>query len=542
MFFVEPIERRGAGGGAVYWVLVDMDSGLYSIFRSSEDLFDDIGALSGVAMSPRLSRLGMSIIGHAVDRGLKIVSDRPRRGELRATISKAGDWRQIDINFRTGGRLVFVESNEFYDISIEDCVHFDDGIELIAYLSTYFEAPLLFDRRPMESAINKLRDMVDPLIRYGCLKSPTAVVMDMIRSDIGNNKYRYFFPEPQDPAYLRKFYAGGVFYVNRKYQSKDLQSVYRYDYNRMYGSIMATKRLPVGNPVEISWEEYMGGRRSGRYLYLLDCSFAFHVKQGRMPCIRSRNNYFWRMSDLLEDSEGEPMHMYLTSLDFEAIEERYDITEFTCYRVLRFAASDRTIAPTIRALLSQIETSERDGDKLGRKVLKGMVVRAYGGFGRGEISETFVPYLDKGVTMLRRSEIDRIPSNYTPLAIFVSAYSRCAMYDSMELVGNDLVYVAVDSLHCLRDMSDVLDIDPFRTGALKLECVEDRARYIGVNTYCFESGRKFDYVVAGVRVEGWTQVCFDNFKPGFVILGGVQYKPEPYGYSKKPVMFSLLAN
>lgn len=539
VFFVEPIDRMGAGSGAVYWVLIDVGDLSYSLFDASSDLFDALCRLSGKALSPRLCRLGLSVIGYAVERGLKVVTDRPRRGDMRATISKTGDWKQIDFNFGAGRRLLVVECNEFYDISLLDCVEHGDRSNFMGYLHEYFASPLLFDDGPLKLAITRLYGLVAPLLELGLTKSPSAAIKGMLVDDLGANRYKYFFPEPQEPNYLRKFYAGGVFYLNRAYKSVDLHNVYRYDINRMYGHIMASKRLPVGNPVEVSWEEYAKHRGDDNYLYLIDCSFAFSVREGRLPCIRQKNSYFWRISEFLPDSGGEPMHMYITSLDFDAICNRYDITEFVCYRVLRFLASNRAVSSTIRCLLDAIEAAEEQGERLKRKVLKGLVVRAYGNFGRGELSETIVPYSDKGIVRTVRAAIDKIPSNYTPLAIFVAAYSRCVMYDLMEMAGDDLVYVAVDSIHCLRDMSDVLDIDPVRTGAIKLECVEDRARYIGVNTYCFEAAGEFGYVVSGVRIEGGNQISFDNFRDGFVISGGVQYKPEPYGYSKKAVRYQI---
>ena len=131
-------------------------------------------------------------------------------------------------------------------------------------------------------------------------------------------------------------------------------------------------------------------------------------------------------------------------------------------------------------------------------------------------------------TVLPREERKSI---YVALSSFVTAYGRKQIIEqsqairdwSMKNKGFDAyVYSDTDSIHALltdedvEQLSDVLDIDDYRLGALKKESVFVAGKYLRQKCYMeqWEDG-SMNVTVAGLPKKLAHVVNFDNFKIGF---------------------------
>lgn len=122
-------------------------------------------------------------------------------------------------------------------------------------------------------------------------------------------------------------------------------------------------------------------------------------------------------------------------------------------------------------------------------------------------------------------------SIYVACAAFVTAYGRKQIIEqsqairdwSMEHKGFDaFVYNDTDSIHALltdedvEQITDIIDIDDYRLGALKKESVFVRGKYLRQKCYIEEwPDGTMNVTVAGLPKKLGHVVNFDNFKVGF---------------------------
>ena len=169
------------------------------------------------------------------------------------------------------------------------------------------------------------------------------------------------------------------------------------------------------------------------------------------------------------------------------------------------------------------------------------------------------PILDEdGIVRYKFYDEEIRNSIYIPLASFVTSYGRSRTITASQQIkeytlnkyNKDLyVYSDTDSIHVLLDeneinnLSEFLDIDDYRIGALKLESKFRRGKYLRQKCYIEDeyNPKKDDYnlkvTVAGFPKKLSNLVNFKNFRVGFTTEGmNIDKKKLTYKHVKGGVL------
>ena len=176
--------------------------------------------------------------------------------------------------------------------------------------------------------------------------------------------------------------------------------------------------------------------------------------------------------------------------------------------------------------------AKKEGNKAQYLISKLFLNSLYGKMGTNPLGSKKQPCMDQDEVMhyivLDREERKSI---YVACASFVTAYGRKQIIEqsqairdwSMKNKGFDAyIYSDTDSIHALltdddvEQLSDVLDIDDYRLGALKKESIFVRGKYLRQKCYMEEwPDGTMNVTVAGLPKKLAHVVNFDNFKVGF---------------------------
>src|SRR5690606_4149630 len=143
-----------------------------------------------------------------------------------------------------------------------------------------------------------------------------ADALGNFKDNLGKRAFKYMFPVlPHSvDADLRQAYKGGFVYLNPQFKAKDLANVISYDVNSLYPSVMYDRPLPYGEPIFYKGE-YKKDKKFPLYICVITANFK--LKKGFIPTIQLKNSFRFNPTEYLTTSNGEPVQMTLTSVDFE---------------------------------------------------------------------------------------------------------------------------------------------------------------------------------------------------------------------------------
>lgn len=390
---------------------------------------------------------------------------------------------------------------------------------------------------------------------------------------------------------LATSYRGGFTYANPKFKGQVIKKGIVLDKNSMYPWVMATKPLPVGEPVYFEGE-YQHDPLYPLYIQRLRCQF--DVKTDRIPTIQIKYPGPWSSVEYLttstvekRDRKGNIMSietqaiLTLTNIDLKLFLEQYDVFGVEYLGGWKFRQSYGLFTDYIDKWYERKEQATIDKNKPMRQISKLMLNALYGKFGTSPHSYSKWPvYCDDGhIRYVVDKDEDGKPiedekqSIYVPIATFITSYAREECIRSAQAVYERFLYADTDSLHLAGLEKPDLEIDPLRLGAWKCEGVFKRGKYIRSKTYVeeicghwqkTEDGPKFeelsndeieevlatgklpggvshDLVVtcAGLPKNCHDQVTFDNFEPGMTYTGKLAPKHVPGGLILEETDFTI---
>ena len=330
---------------------------------------------------------------------------------------------------------------------------------------------------------------------------------------------------------IRVSYKGGFTYLSPKYKEKKTGAGVVFDVNSLYPSIMYNRLLPYGKPIAFDGK-YEHDAIMPLYTQMLLCHFK--IKPNKIPSIQIKHSFDFKQNEYLESSENSdyPVALVLTNPDLELFFEQYDVWDLKYLGGWKFKGAKGIFKEYIDYWSEQKINAKKQGNKAQYTISKIFLNSLYGKFGTNPNGSKKQPVMDhNGVmhyTVLPREERKSI---YVALSSFVTAYGRKQIIEqsqairdwSMKNKGFDAyVYSDTDSIHALltdedvEQLSDVLDIDDYRLGALKKESVFVAGKYLRQKCYMeqWEDG-SMNVTVAGLPKKLAHVVNFDNFKIGF---------------------------
>ncbi len=358
---------------------------------------------------------------------------------------------------------------------------------------------------------------------------------------IGKKTFKYLFPVlPHSvDADLRQSYKGGFVYLNPKFKNKTLFNVLSYDINSLYPFVMYDSALPYGDPHYFKGEYKFD---KSKPLYICCIRADFELKKGYMPTIQLKNSFRFNPTDYISSSNGEPVQMTMTSVDFELFKEHYNINEIEFICGWKF----KSVTGLFKEYIDFWNNIKMNSTGAMRQLAKLMLNSLYGKFGTNDRKCQSIPYFDKstGLVNFRRGEETIEKPIYTALASFVTAYARQKTITSAQLIGLDnFVYADTDSLKIVNlteeEVGKIIEVHSKELGKWKFEGHAEKGKFLRAKTYITEINNELQITCAGMPDRVKTNVNFDNFTYGSIFNGKLLQTRVKGGVLLKDTEFTI---
>ena len=343
----------------------------------------------------------------------------------------------------------------------------------------------------------------------------------------GFNKYFPALPLDVD-ADIRKSYKGGFTYLSPKYREKETGAGIVLDINSMYPAMMCQRELPYGLPEPFEGK-YVQDSLYPLYVQKFTCSF--QIKPDKIPSIQLKNHMSFIPNEYIETTNGEIVQMTLTNPDFELFFEQYDAEIISYDGGWKFKKMQGLFTNYINHWTEEKIKAKREGNRPQYLLSKLMLNNLYGKLATNPIGRQKRPYLDgeEKTAYAFLPQEERKPL-YIPAATFITSYARKYIIETSQLIrdwstkykGFDAYcYSDTDSVHCLLDDEDVINlskfmrIDPYELGAWDLETHFTRGKYLRQKCYIEEVDGEVHSTIAGLPKKLAPLITFDNFRIGF---------------------------
>ena len=453
-----------------------------------------------------------------------------------------GAWYSMEIYFEVKGKkknkVTIYDSLKLLNFSVEEIAK---GFDLpIRKLELDYDAYREEGHQLTQHEIDYIRNDVEIMARaLDIFMSKNKKKMTIGSNALQNFKdlcpnFRNLFPVlPNEvDADIRVSYKGGFTYLSPKYKEKKTGAGVVFDVNSLYPSIMYNRLLPYGVP-----EPYEGKYKPDPmyplYTQMLSCHFK--LKKDKIPSIQLKHMFSFKANEYLESSDdgtGYPVTLVLTNPDLELFFEQYDVDVVEWQGGWKFKGAVGIFKDYIDYWSGQKIQAKKDGNKAMYLISKLFLNSLYGKTGTNPNGSKKQPIMnhDQEMEYLTLPREERKPI-YVACASFVTSYGRKQIIEQSQAIrdwseknkGFDAyIYSDTDSIHALltdedvEKLSDVLDIDDYRLGALKKESVFVAGKYLRQKCYIeqWEDGT-MNVTVAGLSKKLAHVINFDNFKMGF---------------------------
>lgn len=348
----------------------------------------------------------------------------------------------------------------------------------------------------------------------GELTGTGASFKELKKSYKGN--FNKDFPRIDDLLYdtLNPAYKGGVILAHDYFLEKKIRAI-SFDMNSSYIDSM-TGVLPKGLPTVGE------GQYTGNKLFIQEFRAEFDLKEGRIPFIQ--NKFFDKIHNHF-DLYGEPL--LLCSLDLEMFFNNYHVYSIEYITYYEFESIENPFKEFIAKYYNMKLNAKKVGDKITEARAKVRLNSCYGKFASKTTYKNTIPgYTQDEEGIQYRQVENKAKAQYLPLAIFISAYSRYKLIDTINKVTDaeiNLIYSDTDSIYIeeseenLKKIEEILDISDYKLGAWKRQ-EDGYIKTFGNKTYIFQGDEtgKVEVVASGLSVDEEFE-DFDSIKSGMNI-------------------------
>ena len=469
-----------------------------------------------------------------------------QKDSFRTLITDTGLFYQLEIKFYKGKnarRVVIRDSLKIIPLSVEQMAK-AFGLKTLKGSIDYE----LFREKGHQLTGDEINYIVsDCRIVSQCLKSMFDIgltkmtiasnAMSHYKNMMGGEfLFRKTYPklDKLDDEYFRKSYKGGYTYASPRYQNRPLNLLgSTYDVNSLYPSVMKTALLPYDYPIKFIGE-YKPSTLYPLFIQKIRCKFK--LKRGFIPIIQIHgNSRFLKDRDYLKDSGAERVELTLTNVDLEMVKKHYTLTRVEYIDGYMFKGKIGLFDEYIDYWMNVKLQAEKDGNKGLRQIAKLMLNSLYGRFAQSSVNDLKIPQLEDGINKLKSKndileeikdgtdEYDDIELKedkerelcYTPMASFITAYSRKVTQDSIQDNFKYFAYADTDSIHLTCRDPQNLNIHETNLGAWKHESNWTFAKFIRAKSYIEEINGELEVKCAGMPQRTKKAITKENFKIGF---------------------------
>lgn len=430
---------------------------------------------------------------------------KPAAGTFVAMITDTGVWYSLKVTFHHGNKCVeFTDSLKILPFSLDSIgkslgtkaqklkgtidyqIHRPVGYEPTLTELRYIQNDVLVMAEALALLRTRETDLTASLtIGAACMTEYKKMLGagDLKR---GRMVYDHVFVELDDATdhVLRQSYRGGWCYVNRqnplidKNQILDLRASrvkgQTYDVNSLYPSAMFRKKFPVGQPMEISPQDF---DPNTEFPFIIKLAVDFTVKKDHVPFIQLKGSSRFAENDYPRDSEGT-VELTLTAPDYELFLEQYDIHQHSVLRVWYFQAAIGLFDEYI-AFWYEIKATATN--PVDRMIAKLMLNNLYGKMAQSMIRNSGVPYLDENGVLRLEVKEGTARGGYIPVGSYITAYARAVTVRAAQANYAAFLYADTDSIHLVGDAVGIPVGEEL--GDWDHEATWDIARFVRQKTY-----------------------------------------------------------
>lgn len=508
-------------------------------------------------------------------------------------ISDVGLWYEIEVYFvvkpRSVKKVTFRDSLKLIPLSVREIAKsfklpiqkgkidykahdlLPEGSELTEEEKDY----IIKDVQIVEHAVNYFHQNGLEKVTIG------SCAMESFKNIFSKKMFKMYFPTPFYDADVRKTYKGGWSYLNPEFEGRLLKNLIVLDVNSLYPSVMSGcdgQLLPYGTPVFYKGQ-YEEDPMYPLYVQRITCSF--ELKEGKIPTIQIKNNYYYKGNQYLTSSDGDEVDLYLTSVDLELFLQQYEVKNLQYIAGWKFKATPagNLFGEYVKKWYDIKDKAKAEGNWGMYLIAKLMLNNLYGKFGSKVKNRKKIPYVGKdGKMHFKLGEYEVKDGIYIAMASFISAHARYKTITAAQKIEDDyragksnirFVYADTDSLHCISpdfSLPEGLDIDSNKLGAWDHEANATQAKFIRQKCYIEKhiiSKEKYDeamldedtiksqyehdngnYYYTKITVAGMPESCYDNvtfenFEIGTSYEGKLSHKTVDGGVVLEDGVFTI---
>lgn len=391
---------------------------------------------------------------------------------------------------------------------------------------------------------------LEDVIQYNRL-TIGGIAFKIYKDGIGKNEFEKLFPvlEEAVDTFIRASLKGGFTYLNPKYSGKIIRTPVRcFDVVSLYPWVLYTQLLPYGNPVKFTgkYDKKFGNIYP---LWVQKISFRFKLKTNHIPCIQIKKNYRFVETEYLNTSGVEGVVLTLTSIDWQLIQEQYNVYDVEYLDGYMLKAKTGMFKDFIERFFAQKNEANKTGNASAKMFAKYMLNNLWGKFSTNPVVKSKIPYFDGEADIVRfkKGEEQKTKGVYIPVGVFTTAYARYKTITTAQKLYPYHIYSDTDSNHFtgveLEDIKKVIDIGE-DIGQWEYEKYSIKSKYLRQKTYmlhcCKPNTDNYTTLIkcASMPDSIHHEVNFDNFSVGFkaktlrlqrkMVSGGVYLKPTQF--------------
>jgi len=364
-----------------------------------------------------------------------------------------------------------------------------------------------------------------------------------------------------DWYFIMRAFWGGYVHANYLHAGKIIDNVRSFDFSSSYLTVMLGEKYPQ-SPWIRSGVKKFADLLENDYCYILDITFD-HITAATYNHYLSRSKCY-DVYNVYEDNgrvvSADNLRVYCTNIDLQIIRKAYKFKSYKINKALRSRLGylDKDFLLQILTYYAQ-KTTLKGGDELKYALTKIKVTACYGMAVTNLIKDNFdfknnewlpVRELTDDEVNEKLQEISKSFATFlTPsYGVFITAYARRNLWDTIFKIDRDLVYADTDSNKFVGDHIDVINeynkkitkklraackdlgIDPSLLSPLDrkgiphpLGVFENDGNYdqfvtLGAKKYAYVADGELHITVSGVNRKTGAAALGDirNFKNGFV--------------------------
>ena len=450
--------------------------------------------------------------------------EMPRKS-FKYLISDMGQWYSIHIKDNNGKTIEIRDSLKLLPFSLREIAKgFNTPHKKLEMEYKGFRFPNCTisptEREYIENDVLVLKEALEIMFNNGHNKLTIgSCCLQEFKLSLGLPKYDYerVFPDMYQIEismerfgvqtvgdFCRHAYKGAWCYLKRGCENKKFTLGCTNDVNSLYPSMMHSESgnyYPYGNPTLWNGNYIPKEALINNRFYFLKVTTRFKLKPNKLPCIQVKHDKRYKSNEWLETSDvyykgkyypqlydnnnnliDMKVTMYLTMIDWELINQQYDLIDPVIECGMWFEAQ-KGIFDTYINKYREIKMNSKGAKRTEAKLFLNYL---YGKMATSPDSDYKIAFInDKDTISFDTVEAHDKKAGYIPVGAAITAYARRFTITAAQANYDTFIYADTDSIHCNCKPSEVkgITVHPSAFCCWKTESTWDEGIFVRQKTY-----------------------------------------------------------